>query len=127
MSESIKKNYLYSLGYQILNIIVPVFTIPYISRIFGAEGLGIYSYTSSIAQYFVLFALLGLNNYGTRAIAIVRDDFSKLNKTFSEIYAMQVVTGTLAVLFYCLYILLSSDANYQLYFLMHIYFHVYLK
>lgn len=117
MSESIKKNYLYSLGYQILNIIVPVFTIPYISRIFGAEGLGVYSYTSSIAQYFVLFALLGLNNYGTRAIAIVRDDFSKLNKTFSEIYAMQVVTGTLAVLFYYLYIVLSSDANYQLYFL----------
>lgn len=116
MAESIKKNYLYSIGYQILNIIVPIFTIPYISRIFGAEGLGIYSYTSSIAQYFVLFAMLGLNNYGTRAIAIVRDDNSKLNKTFSEIYVMQLATGFLAILLYCMYILIFANANYTLLF-----------
>lgn len=113
--NSIKTNYLYSIGYQILAIIIPFFTIPYLSRIFGAEGVGIFSYTTSISQYFTLFAMLGLNNYGLRAVAVVRDTPNILNRTFSEIWTMQFFFGGLALLCYLLFIFLWGG-QFRIYF-----------
>ena len=70
MNSSTKKNFIYSSLYQVLVLVLPLITTPYVSRIFGAENLGVYSYTNTIAQYFVIFAMLGLNNYGNRAVAM---------------------------------------------------------
>lgn len=67
--QSVTKNYIYNLLYQILVLIVPLITTPYISRVLGAENIGIYSYTISIATYFVLFGSLGIALYGQREIA----------------------------------------------------------
>lgn len=103
MSRTIKENYLYSVLYQILSIILPLVTIPYVSRIFGPDGLGIYSYTSSINQYFYLFALLGLNNYGVRAIATLKEEKEKRNIIFSEIYCMQLFISLLVFLSYVIF------------------------
>lgn len=103
MSGSIKQNYFYSVFFQILSFVVPFVTIPYLSRIFGADGLGVYSYTSSIAHYFLLFAMLGLNNYGVRTIARVREDKEGLDRTFSEIFTMQFCISVLVVAIYLLF------------------------
>lgn len=54
--KSITINYLLNTSYQILILIVPLITTPYVSRVLGAEGIGIYSYTYSIVSYFLLFA-----------------------------------------------------------------------
>ena len=76
----------------------------------GAEKIGIYSYAYSIATYFGLFILLGLNNYGNRTIASVRDDKEKLSKTFCSIYAMQLIMSLIVIMIYIFYILfMSSD------------------
>ena len=72
--SSIKKNFFYQMIYQVLIIILPFITSPYIARVIGANGLGTYSYSYSIAYYFVLFSMLGLANYGNRAIAQCRDE-----------------------------------------------------
>ena len=45
---------------------LPIVTAPYLARVLGANQLGIYSYTLSVANYFVLFSLLGIEKYGTR-------------------------------------------------------------
>ena len=87
--SSVKKNFAYNSAYQILIMILPLMTAPYIARVIGAEGIGIYSFTYSIAFYFSMFIILGLNNYGNRSIAMVRDDPEKLSKTFWNIYATQ--------------------------------------
>ena len=103
MNSSTKKNFIYSSLYQVLVLVLPLITTPYVSRVFGAENLGVYSYTNTIAQYFVIFAMLGLNNYGNRAVAMARDDKEELNAVFSEIYTMQLVTGILSLLVYVVY------------------------
>lgn len=103
MNSSTKKNFIYSSLYQVLVLVLPLITTPYVSRVFGAENLGVYSYTNTIAQYFVIFAMLGLNNYGNRAVAMTRDDKEELNAVFSEIYTMQLVTGILSLLVYVVY------------------------
>lgn len=53
--KSISKNYIYNLFFQILAIVMPLITTPYLARTLGAESIGIYSYTLSITTYFILF------------------------------------------------------------------------
>ncbi|MBS5111750.1 MAG: flippase [Coprobacillus cateniformis] len=86
-------------------LIIPLITTPYISRVMGAENIGIYSYAYSIAAYFAMFILLGLNNYGNRTIAGVRDDKLRLSRTFSNIYAMQLLMGVIIIAVYILYVI----------------------
>ena len=80
----LKKNLLYNISYQILVIILLLITAPYVSH-----NVGVYSYTQAFANYFYLFTMLGVNNYGNRTIAAVRDDQYKLSKTFWEIFSFQ--------------------------------------
>ncbi|HEM3598493.1 TPA: oligosaccharide flippase family protein [Streptococcus suis] len=104
--SSTKKNFVYNSFYQILALIIPFITAPYLSRVLGADGIGKYSYFYSIANYFVLFTMLGINNYGNRTIAKVRDDKKILNHTFWEMYILQFSLGlifSILYLFYCLF------------------------
>ena len=102
----VKKNFIYNVVYQILILLIPLITVPYVSRVIGSKGIGIYSYTYSIVYYFMIFAMLGLNNYGNRTIAKVRDNRNKLSKTFKEIYCMQIVTSVLMIILYFMYLVI---------------------
>lgn len=118
---SIKKNYIYNVLYQILILIMPLITTPYIARVIGAEGIGTYSYTYSIANYFVIIAMLGINNYGNRSIARVREDEEKLNKTFSSILVFHIITSIIMILSYIMYIYFFSKDNKIIFIIQSIY------
>lgn len=109
-----KKNLIYNVLYQILLLIIPLITAPYLSRIVGAKGVGIYSYTYSIVYYFMLLTLLGLNNYGNRSIAKVRSNKEKLSKTFWSIYSFQLIMGLIMLVIYISYILIFNN-QYKMY------------
>lgn len=96
---STRKNTLYNMTYRVFSLLLPLVTAPYLSRVAGRAGVGLYEYAWNISYVFVLIGMLGLENYGVRAIARARDDQSALNRTFSEIWKMQrlVAWGTLAV------------------------------
>lgn len=108
---NIKKNFIYQTAYQILATALPLVTSPYISRVIGSEGLGVYSYTSSISAYFVLFAMLGVNNYGSRSIALVKDDRKARSKIFCEIYALQCGLTLLVTAAYIIYFVAFDVKN----------------
>ncbi len=99
----LRTNFTYNLGYQLLAIVLPLITAPYVSRTLGSHNVGVYSYTQACANYFFLFAMLGVSNYGNRMVAAVRDDKEKLEKTFWEIYAFQFIVGILACIAYLIY------------------------
>ena len=107
--SSVKKNFLYNSAYQILNMIIPLITTPYISRVLGPKGVGVYSYSYSIAYYFVIFVMLGLNNYGNRTIAATKDNKQEMSKNFWNIYVTQFILGMSAILVYILYSLIYSS------------------
>ena len=90
------KNYLYNLSYQILTIILPIITVPYVTRIFTSEDLGNYGFYNSIVSYFSLFAMLGIGLYGTKQIAAASD----VSSTFWNIYAIQFIASLLALFVY---------------------------
>ena len=120
-TSGIKKNLFYSFGYQFLEIILPLITAPYIARTLGANSLGIYSKTHAFAQYFYLFSMLGVKNYGNRSIARIRDNSTELNKTFWEIYSFQIFTGTLFSAIYITYCAVFCKEDQQIYLLQSIY------
>ena len=95
------KNYLYNLSYQILTIILPIITVPYVTRIFTSEDLGNYGFYNSIVSYFSLFAMLGIGLYGTKQIASARD----VNSTFWNIYAIQLIASLISIFVYVIAIL----------------------
>ena len=95
------KNYLYNLSYQILTIILPIITVPYVTRIFTSEALGNYGFYNSIVSYFSLFAMLGIGIYGTKQIAAARN----VSSTFWNIYAIQLIASLLALFVYSMTLL----------------------
>lgn len=112
---SVKKNFLYQAFYEFLIIILPLITAPYISRVLGAEGIGTYSYTYTMANYFVLFCALGIKNYGNREISRVRDDKTKLNETFSGILFLHFIISGIVVITYLIYLLFIAVPERRLY------------
>lgn len=112
---SIKKNLIYNIVFQVLRVVLPIITMPYVSRIMGAEKIGIYSYSYSVATYFGLFILLGLQSYGNRTIASVRDDEEKTNTAFWSIYKMQLLMAFVIIPLYILYSLtIAQEKNMAL-------------
>ena len=114
MSQSIKKNIAYNTIYQIFTILTPFITAPYVSRVIGAKGVGIYSYTSSYMIFFMLFAALGTGSYGAREIARNRDNKLLMSQTFWEIECMTILTSTLCLIVWEIFVLFNK--SYQIYF-----------
>lgn len=108
---SVKKNFLYQSAYEILVIILPLITSPYVSRVLGAKNLGIYSYTYSVAYYFSLFALLGIKYYGNRKIAQTKNSKTELAKVFSEILCIHLITSGIVFVLYLFYVSFFVNEN----------------
>lgn len=115
VNPSIKKNVVLSTAYQILAVITPFITAPYIARVLGADGVGIVSYTESIQTYFSMFAALGTVGYGTREIARVRNDVASRSKLFFEIELLTIFTTTFCLLLWFCWI--YANENYRVYYL----------
>lgn len=114
-NPSIKKNYLLNTSYQILNLISPLITAPYVSRVLGAEGVGIYSFTSSFVAFFCLFAVLGITTYGQRTIAQCRDDADQRSKAFWELETISIISTMICVAVWVLFVCIYPE--YKIYFL----------
>ena len=112
--KSVKKNYIYNMLYQLLIIILPIITTPYLARKLGAEGNGIYGYTISIVTYFILFGSLGINLYGQREIAYNQKDKEKRSKTFFELMFIKFITMLLSAIIF--YFVFCRTGNYSTYY-----------
>lgn len=98
--QSIKKNYIYNLIYNLSSLIAPLLIAPYLSRILGVSGVGIKSYTLSIVSNFIIFASLGVAEYGQREIAINRDNSYERSKKLYEIGILRIVTTIIITTIY---------------------------
>lgn len=96
MRKSIKRNFFYNAIYQILLLIIPLITTPYLSRVLGADGIGTISYAESMLNYFVLFANLGITTYGQREISYVQNKRKQRSIIFWNTKCLQFVTSAIA-------------------------------
>jgi len=100
MQDNFKKNYILNLAYQVLAIIVPLITTPYISRVLGPSTLGDYAYTASIVSYFGIVAVLGTATYAQREIAYIQNDKHRRSVLFYEIFLLRLILTGAMLVFY---------------------------
>ena len=102
--SKIAKNYAYNTIYELIAMLAPLVTTPYVSRVLGADGVGIYSYARAYAAFFILVGGLGTMLYGQREIAYVQSDVQKRTKVFWEIEIIRIVLTLLsAIVFWCVF------------------------
>ena len=106
MSKSVSKNYINNASYQLLLLITPFITTPYLSRVLEPAGIGTYSYTYSIVSYFILLASLGVADYAQREIAYQQDDPHLQSRTFYEVNCIRFLLVGLSLCVY--YFVVSS-------------------
>lgn len=105
---STKKNAAYNVAYRLFSVLLPLVTAPYLSRVVGTEGVGLYADAWTMSELFCLVGMLGLADYGVRTIAQARDNREELNRTFSGIWQMQLMVAGAALLAWLGYVFLFA-------------------
>lgn len=95
-TKSLLKNSIFNFAKTFSSVAFPVITFTYSARILGVDGVGQVSFAKSIVTYFTMFALLGMNHYGTREVAKLREDKDRLSKYVHEMLLINGVTTALA-------------------------------
>lgn len=79
--------------FQILMILIPLITTPYISRIFNPSQIGIFATTYSFVSFFVVLASFGIPVYGSRLIAQSKNKIDR-SENFFELWFIQLLTSS---------------------------------
>ncbi|MCQ2795696.1 MAG: polysaccharide biosynthesis C-terminal domain-containing protein [Bacilli bacterium] len=100
-APNLRRNFVFNVIYQVLVVLTPLITAPYIARVLGANNIGEFSFAYTLVCYFVIFAYLGFQNYAQRAIAEVQDDKEEQSRRFWQIVIIRLfmVIASLGILF----------------------------
>lgn len=102
------KNYFFNILYQLFVLLAPLITAPYLARVLGSDALGQASYVSTVAGLFATIGMMGIQDYSIREIAFVRNNPSRLEKTFWEIFILRLSLGTLTAIIFLIYSFFSK-------------------
>lgn len=110
---NIIRNYFYNSLYQILILLTPLITVPYVSRVLGPETIGKQVYTITFAQYFIILGLVGMDTYATRQVAYKRDHDKKLRCLFWEIFYIRALSVLISLLLYLiLFVVINKNDRF---------------
>ena len=107
--KSIKKNYIFNVAYQVLIILTPLITAPYLSRVLQPDGIGTVSFVESIVSYFSLVAVMGVSSYGQREISYVQNDIEKRSEVFWNTKLLGFCTSGITIILYIVFALLQKN------------------
>lgn len=97
---SFKTNFILSIIIQMICYLSPLVVSPYLTRVLGAENIGIYSFSYSYAHYFLLFASFGFTNFGTMVISENRANFERRNELFWNLFICRFFLTVFCLLVY---------------------------
>ena len=103
MSKSLKLNAFFNVVRNVLRLVFPLITFPYVSRVLMPEGIGKVNFANSIVMYFYTIASLGIGSYGIREAAKIRNDRLALAKFTKEMLSINMVSTLVS------YILLAAS------------------
>lgn len=96
-NSSIKLNALLNVIYTIVNMVFPLITYPYVTRVLSATGMGKVSFFTAVSNYAVMVGSLGISTYGIRAVAKVRDDKEELSKVTTELLLLNTIITAIVI------------------------------
>jgi len=98
---------------QILNYLLPMITVPYLTRTLGPDKYGIVLFAAATVNYFQILSDYGFNLSATRNVAINKENKSKLNEIFSSVIIIKIMI--LAICFIFLFLLVSFTTKFNIY------------
>lgn len=109
--KSIALNSIYNIILKVFQLVVPIMVGPYLAYILDVELYGIYNTALSQVDFFMIFAIFGIQVYGLREISKVREDVEKRNKLYTNLFLISIVTNVLSIILYLLYVTFFVDSN----------------
>lgn len=94
-----------------LNLIFPLITFPYVSRVLSVEGIGIYNFSYIYVNYFLLLAGLGIATYAVREGAKYRNDKRKISTFSSEVFSINIISTIIAYLLLIISLLIFKNLH----------------
>lgn len=112
MKNTLVRNAAFSVLYRVFNVIFPLISATYVSRVLSPDGIGRVAYAQNIVSYFLMFASLAIPYYGTREIAKIRNNPRELNQLFTELMVINFCATTFCLFTYYIVIrcFFSDDA-----------------
>lgn len=107
-NNSLKKNAFLNMVKTFSNIIFPLITFPYVTRILEADNLGKIDFSKSIVNYFILISSFGIIQYAVREGSSIRNQKEKLYVFTNEIFSLNIVTTLVAFLLLLLSVFLIN-------------------
>src|SRR5438270_13751596 len=78
-------------GVQISGYVLPLVTLPFLTRVLGPANFGLTALGTALVLYFAVIVEWGFAITGTRQIAIAQDDPGQISKTYSTIMACKLL------------------------------------
>lgn len=108
-------------GYQVISsasqLLLPLVTYPYITRVLGPSGLGRINYVDFLAQVFILLSSFGIPYYAVREVAKARHDAVKRSELVTEMLILNLFFSVIATVIFSLLTFKGWSQNPGLYLL----------
>jgi O-antigen/teichoic acid export membrane protein len=108
---TLKTNFIYNILLAVSQILFPLITFPYASRILLPQGIGSVSFVDNFTQYFITFAALGIPVYGVREIAKRQQVKEERSKLFSELVVIHFSLSLIVTILY--WIIVINTEKFQ--------------
>ncbi|OFS72035.1 flippase [Lactobacillus sp. HMSC08B12] len=105
-TKSLGKNAFLNGLRSVLNIIFPIITFPYVSRVLSVGELGKYNWSNSFVSYFLLIAGLGIATYAVREGAKLRNDRNEISAFASQIFSINILSTVVSYILLFLFVLI---------------------
>ena len=105
MSKTLFKNIGFLTISQAANYMLPLITIPYITRVVGPENYGLIEFGMVSMLYFSAMVIYGFNTTATRKIAENSDKSSKVSQVFSAVVYTRLLLFLVATVLFVLALL----------------------
>lgn len=96
--KSLKLNFAMNMILNVVSVLYPLITFPYVSRVLGTVGTGKVSFATAFVSYFITFASLGIPTYGVKVVAQNRENGEKCSKVVHELLIINLITTSIAYL-----------------------------
>ena len=97
---NVKKNLAYNFLLSCSQVLIPLISIPYVSRILEPTGIGKVSFIDSLCYYFVIIADFGIVAYGTREVARRQHQKNELQQLVAELIVLHSMATLASLLLY---------------------------
>ena len=105
VKQSLKKNTLLNTIKQLCSMLFPLISFSYTVRVLGVDNYGLVNFSASIVTYFILLAALGIQNYGVREGARIREDKEKISLFANQLFTVNFITSLFSFVLLCLLLL----------------------